>query len=174
MPKTEIALYRPEIPQNTGNIGRLTFCTGSRLHIIGNPSFSLDESAVKRAGIDYWNRVDLRKHGEWSDFIGYLDKRSEEKKSRQKLVVLTRFSDLIYTDYNYTGNEILLFGRETTGVSDEIIQYARQTNPEGILRIPVFEDCRSLNLANSVSIVLFESLRQRGFPGLRNPGGDLR
>lgn len=174
MSHTQIALFRPEIPQNTGNIGRLAFCTGSRLHIIGEPSFSLDEAAVKRAGIDYWHQVDLSRHLDWMDFSRYIGELSVKQGVEQRVVVLSRFSDRLYTDYEYTGNEILLFGRETTGVPDEILEYTEQTNPGGILRIPVFEDCRSLNLANSVSIVLYESLRQRNFPGLRSFGKDLK
>ncbi len=166
MNRTEIALFKPEIPPNTGNIGRLTFCTHSRFHIIDKPSFSLDESAVKRAGLDYWNQVDLHLHQDWTGFRQYVKSRSLEKGKPQNILAFSRFARRSYTDYEYTGNEILLFGSETTGLPDDIIEELNRDYPDCALRIPVFEECRSLNLANSVAIVLFESLRQRGFPGL--------
>lgn len=165
-PATQIALYRPEIPQNTGNIGRLSWCTGSRLHIIGQPSFSMDDAAVKRAGLDYWHRVDLQRHEDWSLFRHYLDQRRVKGAQRTPIVALSRFARRPFTDYEYTGNEILLFGRETTGLPEEIVKELEQEFPDSLLRLPVHKECRSLNLSNTVAIVVYESLRQRGYPGL--------
>lgn len=162
----EIALYKPEIPQNTGNIGRLTVCTGSRLHIIDKPSFSLDESSVKRAGLDYWHKVDLHLHENWSSFLEYQRAGSLENGINKKILLFTRFSHRPYTEWDYTGNELLVFGQETSGLPDFVIEEVRTTCPECLLRIPVNDDCRSLNLSNSVALAAYESFRQRGYPGL--------
>lgn len=175
MPAVEIALYRPEIPPNTGNIARLSVCTGSRLHIIGEPSFSLDEAAVRRAGLDYWHLVDLHRHEDWKSFVKYVEKRSDEKGRPQKVLGLTRFAGRSYSNYEYRGDEILLFGRETSGLPREVVDWLEEDERGETLRIPVSADCRSLNLSNSVAILTFESLRQQGFPDLlesypENPG----
>jgi tRNA (cytidine/uridine-2'-O-)-methyltransferase len=164
-PVTEIALYMPEIPQNTGNIARLMVCTGSRMHIIGKPSFSLDEAAVRRAGLDYWKEVDLMLHEDWPAFEKYADDRRRETGMPHRILLLTRFGKKVYSDYNYDGSEIMVFGRETSGIPEEIVFRFRETSPDQLLRIPVTDRCRSLNLGNTVTMMVYESLRQRGFPG---------
>ncbi|MDH5655317.1 MAG: tRNA (cytidine(34)-2'-O)-methyltransferase [Spirochaetia bacterium] len=156
-----ICLYKPEIPQNTGNIGRLSVCTGSRLHIIGEPSFSLSESAVKRAGLDYWPRLDLTLHSEWKAF------REHFSNSESRILLITKFAKHSYADFNYRMDDCVVFGQETSGLPDEIVNEIQTCCPENILRIPVVEDCRSLNLGNAVGIVLFEALRQNQFTGLK-------
>lgn len=162
--RLQIALYRPEIPPNTGNIARLSICTGSRLHIVGEPSFSLDEAAVRRAGIDYWHRVDLTRHEDWPGFTGAM-----EAEASGPLLLFTRFADSLYCDYEFQGNEVLVFGRESSGLPTEVLEYAT-TNPlSRALRIPVADDCRSLNLGNAVAVVLYEALRQTDFAGVRKP-----
>ena len=157
-----ICLYKPEIPQNTGNIGRICVCTGSRLHIIGEPSFSLSETAVRRAGLDYWPRLILSLHEDWPAFQGSYSE------SGGRTILITKFAKNSYADFKFRMDDRLVFGRETSGLPDEIVREVKKTHPENILRIPVMEDCRSLNLANAVSIVLFEALRQNGFPGLKD------
>jgi len=157
-----ICLYKPEIPQNTGNIGRICVCTNSRLHIIGEPSFSLSDTAVKRAGLDYWPRLDLSLHEDWQTFNKNL------AGSNGRTILITKFANNSYADFKFRMDDRLVFGQETSGLPAEIVQEIKEAHPENILRIPVMDDCRSLNLANAVSIVLFEALRQNGFPGLKN------
>ncbi len=164
-PVTEIALFMPEIPQNTGNIARLMVCTGSRMHIIGKPSFSLDEAAVRRAGLDYWNEVDLRLHEDWEAFEEYAESRRKETGRAHRILLLTRFASSVYSDYKYDGSEIMVFGRETSGLPDSITQKYKEKDSGCLLRIPVNERCRSLNLGNTVTMLVYESLRQRNFPG---------
>jgi len=159
----EIALYRPEIPPNTGNIARLSWCTGSALHIVGRPSFSLDEASVRRAGIDYWDQVDVRTHADWDAFVESLG-----EKGLARVALFTRFASRLYTRHEYASNDILVFGRETSGLPESIVEAVGRRYPERILRLPVFEKCRSLNLANAVAVAVYEGLRQLDFPGLRD------
>jgi tRNA (cytidine/uridine-2'-O-)-methyltransferase len=161
----DIALYRPEIPQNTGNIGRICVCTNSPLHIIGKPSFSLEEAAVRRAGLDYWPRLKLKLHEEWQPFLSWFQQELADGKKR-KLLLVTKFGSTFHSNYSFQTDDIILFGRETSGVPEEVHQWFAKHHPEGLLRIPVAGDCRSLNLGNAVSIVLFEGLRQLNYPGL--------
>lgn len=157
----DIALYRPEIPPNTGNIARLSICSGNRMHIIGQPSFSLEESAVKRAGLDYWDQVDLQLHEDWEAFLDH-----QARHSRGRILLFTKFSTHCYSNFAYRNDDTLVFGQETRGLPDPVKDSIAQTHPEHLLRIPVSDRCRSLNLANAVSIVLYEALRQLDFPGL--------
>lgn len=161
----EIALYRPEIPPNTGNIARLSVCTGSRLHIIGKPSFSMDEAAVRRAGLDYWHEVDLHLHEEWDAFLEYVARRSRETGGR-RVILISKFGRKSHSEHQFRGDEILVFGRESSGLPEHIVQSVLLEDPERILRIPVRDLCRSLNLSNSVAILIYEALRQLDFPGL--------
>ncbi|MCR9143582.1 MAG: tRNA (cytidine(34)-2'-O)-methyltransferase [bacterium] len=171
----DIVLYEPEIPQNTGNIGRLCVCSGSRLHIVGKPGFSLDESAVKRAGLDYWHRLDLTLHKDWESFLDFADASIarqtggvDDQAKRDSAVVLlyTRFAKHLYSAHPYAKGDFLVFGRETSGLPEEIRESIAKRKAEHLLRIPVSEECRSLNLSNTVALVLYEALRQQGFPGL--------
>ncbi len=157
----EIVLYRPEIPPNTGNVARLSICTASPMHIVGEPAFSLDEAAVRRAGIDYWHRVNLTLHADWPEFT-----RRVADRGSPPVLFFTRFARDTYSDYRFTGHELLVFGRETSGLPPEVLAFADSAPHHRVLRIPVAPDCRSLNLANAVSVVLYEGLRQLGFPNL--------
>ncbi len=163
----EIALFEPEIPPNTGNIIRLSVCTGSTLHIVGPPSFSLEDSMLRRAGLDYWQLSRLTSHDSLEAFIQFLQNRDDQSRDqvRRRIVLTTRFARNSYADFSFRSDHILLFGKETSGLPDSVRQTFSDLD-ENWLRIPVHGDCRSLNLANSVSVILFEALRQQGFPGL--------
>ena len=149
-----VALVEPEIPPNTGNIARLCAATFTTLHIVGVTGFRLDEKAVKRAGLDYWDEVDLRRH---------LDlERLYERLPDSRFIYLTTKSDKPYTNFQFRGGDCLIFGPETRGLPENLLQ----ANWENCLTIPMPNSkVRSLNLANSVGIVLYEALRQiRLFP----------
>lgn len=144
-----VALVEPEIPPNTGNIARLCAATYTRLHIVGVPGFRMDERAVKRAGLDYWDEVDLRRHRNFNELY-------ENLPDSRFLFVETGGSQ-IYTDWQFRDEDCLVFGRETKGLPKEILV----SNKERILEIPMPNpNIRSLNLSNSVAIVLYEALRQ--------------
>ena len=144
-----IALVEPEIPPNTGNIARLCAATFTRLHIVGVTGFRLDEKAVRRAGLDYWNEVDLHRH---------LDlERLYESLPESRFVYLTTKAEKSYADFQFQNEDCLVFGRETRGLPEEVLE----ANPERCLTIPMpNENVRSLNLATSAGIVLYEALRQ--------------
>ncbi|GAB6099334.1 tRNA (uridine(34)/cytosine(34)/5-carboxymethylaminomethyluridine (34)-2'-O)-methyltransferase TrmL [Halanaerocella petrolearia] len=149
-----IVLYQPEIPPNTGNIARTCACTGASLHLIRPLGFSTDEKAVKRAGLDYWDKLD----------IYYYDSLEElfEKYPTNNFYFATNFTDNYHTEIDYQLDDFLVFGKETAGLPDYILEeYSKQC-----IRIPMGDNIRSLNLANSVSIVLYEALRQTGFVDL--------
>ncbi len=163
----EIALYKPEIPPNTGNIGRLCWCTGSRLHIVDRPAFSLNEAAVRRAGLDYWEKLDLSLHASWEAFRdATLARRDGENGAAPRVFFFTRFATKLYCDVEYRPSDIFLFGSESKGLPDAVKAEARERWPERLLRIPVSDRCRSLNLGNTATLILYEALRQQGFPGL--------
>ncbi len=147
----EIVLYEPEIPPNTGNIARLCVCTGTSLHIVGEPKFSLDESAVKRAGLDYWDKLNLHLHKDWPSFL--------EVNHEKKIWLLSRFATKTYSDISFDSTDMFVFGSESKGLPEEI----SSAHSSRLLRIPVHAGCRSLNLSNSVAIVLYEALRQMDF-----------
>ena len=162
----EIALYQPEIPPNTGNIGRLCYCTETPLHIIGKPAFSLDESAVRRAGLDYWDKLSLRQHSNWQAFREFVDA-STNNSSSSRILLFSRFAQRIYTEHVFANSDMLVFGTESQGLPKNIIEDIQKEAPLHILRIPVSKACRSLNLSNAVAVVLFEALRQQNFGGLQ-------
>lgn len=157
-----IALVEPQIPPNTGNIVRLCNCTGSILHIVGKPAFRMDDASLRRAGLDYWQNVELIQHKDWQSFIDQTE---------GNIWLFSKFGKRSYSDVTYTENDWLVFGSETSGLPESIHRWARE-NANPLLRIPVSEKCRSLNLANSVAVVLFEALRQKGFPDLQVQGPD--
>ncbi len=157
-----IALFRPEIPPNTGNIGRLCHCTDSALHIIDRPAFSLDEAAVRRAGLDYWEQLNLRLHDDWSAFLRW----KETENGSARIVAFSRFASDVYSEFEYAADDILLFGGESNGFPEWLKPELASRSDVQLLRIPVSSRCRSLNLANTVSLALYEALRQLGFPGL--------
>jgi len=144
-----VVLVEPEIPPNTGNIGRLCRATGSTLHLIKPLGFAIDDRTLKRAGLDYWKEVDVRL---WDSFEELL--KAEEQKAR--LFFLTTKSDRAYYDVRFRPGDFLVFGRETEGLPEAMLA----ANREQLLTIPM-EGTRSLNLATAVAIVLFEAVRQQ-------------
>ncbi|MCG0278097.1 MAG: tRNA (uridine(34)/cytosine(34)/5-carboxymethylaminomethyluridine(34)-2'-O)-methyltransferase TrmL [Thermanaeromonas sp.] len=149
-----VVLVEPEIPQNTGNIARTCAATGSILHLVHPLGFSLDEKYLRRAGLDYWDKVNIVEHTSWFAFCQAYPNANcyyFSTKGRRR-----------YTEVKYSDGDFLIFGPETRGLSAEILSQA----PERVLRIPMRPGLRSLNLANSVALVLYEALRQLGFPGL--------
>ncbi len=153
-----IVLYEPEIPSNTGNIGRTCVATGSSLHLIEPLGFRLDERLIRRAGMDYWDSLDLHTYVNWQDFC--------EKNMGAAAYMVTTKARQAYTDVRYGEGSFLVFGKESAGIPEELL--AR--HPETCVRIPMLDGVRSLNLANSVAIVLYEALRQGGFSGMRREG----
>ena len=144
-----VVLVEPEIPPNTGNIGRLCLATGSRLHLIKPLGFAIDDRTLKRAGLDYWKEVDVRL---WDSFEELL--KAEEQKA--SLFFLTTKSDRAYYDVRFRPGDFLVFGRETKGLPEAMLA----ANRERLLTIPM-KGTRSLNLATAVAIVLFEAVRQQ-------------
>lgn len=143
-----IVLFEPEIPQNTGNIARLCACTGSELILVGKLGFSLSEKYVKRAGLDYWDSVNIRQ-------IPSLDELLEEFKDENKYLLTTKAKQSHF-EAKFKSGSLLIFGPETRGLPEDLIF----SNYENAFRIPMIEGQRSLNLSNSVSIVLYEAIRQ--------------
>ena len=144
MAKLNIVLFEPEIPANTGNIGRTCVATGTRLHLIEPLGFRLNEKALKRAGMDYWKDLDVTTYIDYADFL--------EKKT--------------YTEVAYEPDCYIMFGKESAGIPEEILV----ENQETAIRIPMINDIRSLNLGNSVAIVLYEALRQNHFDHMQLEG----
>ena len=160
MAKLNIVLHEPEIPANTGNIGRTCVATGTRLHLIEPLGFSLSEKALKRAGMDYWKDLDVTTYLDYEDFL--------QKNPGAKIYYATTKAPQTYVDVNYEEDCYIMFGKESAGIPEEILV----ENEETTIRIPMYGEIRSLNLGNSVAIVLYEALRQQGFPEL-NPMGHL-
>lgn len=146
----QIALYRPEIPPNTGNIARLCVGLGVPLHIVGTPSFDLSEKAVRRAGLDYWEHLKLSTHSGWQDFRDIIPDTAD-------LYLISKFGRVKYTDVSFSEGSFLLFGNETSGVPENI---RSEIAPEKTLYIPMKPECRSLNLSNAVAAVAYEVFRQ--------------
>lgn len=151
-----IVLVEPEIPPNTGNIARSVAATDSVLHLVKPLGFNIDEKSVRRAGLDYWPYVKLEVHESLDDFMA--------KYGDRRLFLGTTKGGQKYTDVEYKDGDMLLFGRETAGLPRDFIE----AHKDAAIRIPMSENTRlrSLNLSNAVNIVLFEALRQLGFPGL--------
>lgn len=146
-----VALVEPEIPPNTGNIARLCAATGTPLHIVGVPGFRLDDRAVKRAGLDYWPEVEIHRHSDLPSLY--------EKLADARFIYLSTKGDISYVDFKFEERDCLIFGRETRGLPETLLR----ANWERCLTIPMSNPrVRSLNLAVSVGIVLFEALRQIG------------
>ncbi len=148
-----IVLVEPEIPQNTGNISRTCACTGCALHLIKPYGFELSDRTVKRAGLDYWDKLTVFEYDSLADFLA--------KHGREKLYLCSTKARKSYCDVAFEDGCFLLFGKETKGLPEELI-YERF---DDAIRIPMKGDVRSLNLSNSVAIVLYEALRQHGFYG---------
>lgn len=153
-----IVLYEPEIPANTGNIGRTCVATGTRLHLIEPLGFRLDEKSLKRAGMDYWKDLDVTTYIDFNDFM--------EKNPGAKIYMATTKAPNVYTDVKYEPDCYIMFGKESAGIPEEVLV----EHKEDSIRIPMLGDTRSLNLGNSVAIVLYEALRQNGFNGMNLEG----
>ena len=151
MAKLNVVLYEPEIPANTGNIGRTCVATGTRLHLIEPLGFHLDEKAIKRAGMDYWSELDVTTYVNWEDFC--------EKNPGAKIYMATTKGRHVYTEVSYEPDCYIMFGKESAGIPEEILV----DNEKNAIRIPMNHNIRSLNLSNSVAIVLYEALRQNSF-----------
>lgn len=151
-----IVLYQPEIPQNTGNIARTCVLTNSKLHLIKPLGFSLDEKHLKRAGLDYWQYLDLEIHESYEDF--------RNKYKEANIYLSTTKRSRIYSDVTFQEGDFIIFGRESSGVPE----YIREDIKDNCIRVPMINTTtRSLNLSNSVSIVAYEALRQLGFPNMK-------
>ena len=161
IPIFHIVLVRPEIPQNTGSIARLAAATRTRLHLVGPLGFSLEDRYLKRAGLDYWPLVDLRTYAGWDDFAAAEHRANQTGSVRggPRLKYFSARAEKSYLEADYAPGDFLVFGSETKGLGEEFLR----TRTEATYRIPIFEPgVRSLNLANAVSIVLYEALRQCG------------
>lgn len=153
-----IVLYEPEIPANTGNIGRTCVATGTRLHLIEPLGFRLDEKSLRRAGMDYWKDLDVTTYINYEDFL--------KKNPGAKIYMATTKGQKVYTQMHYEPDCYIMFGKESAGIPEEILVQHK----EQCLRIPMIGDIRSLNLGNSVAVVLYEALRQNGFAGMNLEG----
>lgn len=152
-----IVLIEPEIPSNTGNIGRSCAATDSKLHLIEPLGFEINDKALKRAGLDYWHTLDVTIYKNIEEFF--------EKNKGQYIFASTKASKR-YTDIEYQDGCYIFFGRETKGIDERLLA----AHYEETVRIPMGTSYRSLNLSNSVAIILYEALRQRGFAGLEDTG----
>ena len=153
-----IVLFEPEIPANTGNIGRTCVAAGARLHLIEPMGFRISQKEVKRAGLDYWDQLDVTVYDNYADFL--------EKNPGAKIYMATTKAHKNYAEVEYEVDAYIMFGKESAGIPEEILVDHEDT----CIRIPMFGDIRSLNLSNSAAIVLYEALRQNGFMDLRQEG----
>ncbi|MCI8371097.1 MAG: tRNA (cytidine(34)-2'-O)-methyltransferase [Lachnospiraceae bacterium] len=153
-----IILFEPEIPANTGNIGRTCVAAGVKLHLIKPLGFRLDEKAIKRAGMDYWNELDVKTYINFEDFL--------EKNPQAKIYMATTKARKVYTEVSYEPDCYIMFGKESAGIPEEILVKYEET----CIRIPMKDEIRSLNLSNSAAIVLYEALRQNAFAGMQMEG----
>lgn len=158
MAKLNIVLYEPEIPANTGNIGRTCVATGTKLHLIEPLGFSLSEKSLKRAGMDYWSQLDVERYVNYEDFL--------QRNPGAKIYMATTKAKKIYSEASYEPDCYIMFGKESAGIPEEILV----EHPEECVRIPMIGETRSLNLSNSVAIVLYEALRQNQFDHMKLEG----
>ena len=157
MATINIVMVEPEIPQNTGNVARTCAATGARLHLVGPMGFKIDDKKLKRAGLDYWQYLDITYYENLDDFFS---------KNQGDFFFYTTKGRKIHSDATYPDNCYLLFGKETKGLPEELLL----KHPESCVRIPMANDIRSLNLSNSVAIAVYEVLRQWDYPSLQNFG----
>ncbi len=157
-----IVLHEPEIPPNTGNIGRTCVATGTVLHLIEPLGFSLSQKALRRAGMDYWEHLDVRVYESYADFL----EKNAVALENAKIWFATTKAHQLYTDVKFGSNDFIMFGKESAGIPEEILV----DNEKTCIRIPMLPQIRSLNLSNSANIVLYEALRQQGFAGLELAG----
>lgn len=153
-----IILHQPEIPANTGNIGRTCVATGTSLHLIEPLGFRLNEKEIKRAGMDYWDQLDVTRYINFDEF--------REMNPNAKIWMATTKAKRSYTDVNFGPDDFIMFGKESAGIPEDILVDYEET----CIRIPMLPEIRSLNLSNSVAIVLYEALRQQGFSSMEKEG----
>ncbi len=153
-----IVLHEPEMPMNTGNIGRSCVAAGARLHLIEPMGFRINDKTVKRAGLDYWDKLDVTIYVDFNEFL--------EKNPGAKIYMATTKSKQTYVDVHYEEDCYIMFGKESAGIPEEILLDYKDTS----IRIPMLPDIRSLNLSNSVAIVLYEALRQNDFKNFQMEG----
>jgi tRNA (cytidine/uridine-2'-O-)-methyltransferase len=153
-----VVLYQPELPANTGNIARSCAATNATLHLVGPLGFSLDDRTLKRAGLDYWEFVDIHEYDSLNDFY--------EKNAGGQFFYLTKFGRKDYTSFDYSdpnADYYFIFGTETTGLPKEDIE----KNKDATLRVPMNDNVSSLNLSNTAAILIYEALRQQNYPNLK-------
>ncbi len=152
--KLNVVLYNPEIPQNTGNISRTCAVTGAALHIIKPIGFEISDRTLKRAGLDYWDKLDVTYYEDFSDFL--------EKNQGAELYYFSAKAHIPYTDVEYPDGVFLVFGKESVGLPETLVE----ENIHRALRIPMLPTLRCLNLSNSVAVAVYEVLRRDGFSGM--------
>lgn len=155
-----IVLLEPEMPANTGNIGRTCCATGTRLHLIEPMGFRINDKMLKRAGLDYWDKLDVTIYNCYDDFL------EQNPIAREKMYLATTKSRRNYSDVSYEPDAYIMFGKESAGIPEEILVQSEET----AIRIPMNQEIRSLNLSNSVAIVLYEALRQNQFLDMQLEG----
>lgn len=153
-----IILHQPEIPANTGNIGRTCVATGTSLHLIEPLGFRLNEKEIKRAGMDYWEKLNVTRYINFSEF--------KEKHPGAKIWMATTKAHKVYTEAEFGPEDFIMFGKESAGIPEEILVDYEET----CIRIPMLSEIRSLNLSNSAAIVLYEALRQQNFESMQLEG----
>ena len=157
MSTINIVMVEPEIPQNTGNVARTCAATGARLHLVGPMGFTIDNKKLKRAGLDYWEYLDITYYDNISEFF---------EKNKGEFFFFTTKARKAHSEVSYPDNCYIFFGKETKGLPEELLLQ----HPEQCVRIPMMGEIRSLNLSNSVAIGVYEILRQWGYPELQNFG----
>lgn len=158
MAQLNVVLFEPEIPANTGNIGRTCVATGTRLHLIEPLGFRLNEKEIRRAGMDYWKDLDVTRYVNYQEFL--------DKNPGAKIYMATTKGRQVYTEVQYEPDCYLMFGKESARIPEEILV----EHPKECVRIPMIGETRSLNLSNSVAIVLYEALRQNQFDHMKRMG----
>ena len=153
-----IVLHQPEIPANTGNIGRTCVATGTRLHLIEPLGFRLDEKSIRRAGMDYWEHLEMTRYINYQEFL--------DQNPGAKIWFATTKAKKVYSEVSFGPDDYIMFGKESAGIPEEMLV----ANEEHCIRIPMLSSIRSLNLSNSVAIVLYEALRQNDFQSMQRAG----
>lgn len=153
-----IVLHEPEMPANTGNIGRTCVATNTTLHLIEPMGFMINDKMLKRAGLDYWDKLNVKVYVDFEDFL--------KKNPGARIYMATTKAAKSYTDVSYEEDCYIMFGKESAGIPEDILK----KYPDTCIRIPMWGDIRSLNLSNSVAIVLYEALRQQNFHGFKMEG----
>ena len=160
MTKINIVLHEPEIPQNTGNIARTCAATGASLHLIRPMGFEVDDKKLKRAGLDYWDKLDITYYDGLSDFF------LKHPDAKENIYYFSTKAPRAYTEVEYGDEVYIMFGKESRGLPEDLLH----DNPDKCVRIPMLNELRSLNLSNSVAIAVYEILRQKNFDGLLSEG----